>query len=128
VIIFRRLAREDVIRIVDIQMSELSSRLEEQGLSIELSDEAKAWLAAKGYDPVFGARPLRRTIQRFVESPLSGKLLKGEFQRGDVVVVKVSAKGESLSFDRTTDAEADEESAETAVSEDQSPAMEDAVV
>ena len=78
---------EHVIRIVDIQVKDIASRLVEQGLTIDLSLAARRWLAEKGFDAQFGARPLRRALQRYVESPLSKSLLKGEFKTGDVVVV-----------------------------------------
>ncbi len=83
VIIFQRLSREDMKRIVDLQMKDIRQRLLEQGLDIQLSKAARDWLAEKGYDPVFGARPLRRTLQRLVESRLSKKLIRGEFKPGD---------------------------------------------
>jgi ATP-dependent Clp protease ATP-binding subunit ClpC len=76
-----------VIAIVDLQMEEVSSRLGEHGLEIELTQAAKEWLANHGYDEDFGARPLKRALQRYVESPLSVKLLQGEFEKGDSVVV-----------------------------------------
>ena len=75
--------------IVDLQMADISERLSEHGLTILLNDDARDWLVDKGYDPQFGARPLRRTLQRFVESPLSKRLLRGEFRGGDTVLVTV---------------------------------------
>jgi ATP-dependent Clp protease ATP-binding subunit ClpC len=87
IIIFHTLTQEQVIEIVDLQMKEIAGRLAEHGITIELTDAARVWLAEQGYDPAFGARPLRRTLQKQVESPLSVKLLRGEFQAGDVVVV-----------------------------------------
>ncbi len=96
VIIFHRLTKEQVKQIVDLQMKEISQRLKEQGITIELTEAAREWLAEKGYDPNFGARPLRRTLQRQVESPLSKRLLRGEFKEGDTVVVDVGEDG--LSF------------------------------
>ncbi len=88
-IIFEPLSKEDVLNIVDLQMKEVRSRLDEHGLQIELTKEAKEWLAEQGYDEVFGARPLKRALQRYVESPLSIKLLEGEFGKGDSVLVAV---------------------------------------
>jgi len=93
VIIFHTLTREHVLQIVNLQMKEIESRLAEQGLSIELTDAAREWLANEGYDPQFGARPLRRTLQRRVENPLALRLLKGEFASGDVVVVDAGEEG-----------------------------------
>ncbi|RMF00211.1 MAG: AAA family ATPase [Chloroflexi bacterium] len=87
IIIFHTLTQEQVTQIVDLQMREISERLGEHGITIELTNPARIWLAEQGYDPAFGARPLRRTLQKQVESPLSVQLLKGEFKEGDVVVV-----------------------------------------
>ena len=98
IIIFNNLTVEDMERIVDLQMGEIASRLTEQGLAVELTDAARSWLARQGFDPQFGARPLRRALQRYVESPLSVKLLRGEFERGDLVVVGAEEKG--LVFER----------------------------
>ncbi|MBC7255021.1 MAG: AAA family ATPase, partial [Chloroflexi bacterium] len=99
-IIFRMLTREDMIKIVDIQVREVSKRLAEQGMTIEITPAAKAWLAEKGYDPDFGARPLRRTIQRYVETPLAQHLLDVGPRAGDVIFIDLDeAKGE-LTFSR----------------------------
>jgi ATP-dependent Clp protease ATP-binding subunit ClpC len=87
IIIFRDLTVEDVEQIVDLQLGEIVERLSEQGLTVELTDAARKWLAREGFDPQFGARPLRRALQRHVESPLSVQLLRGDFARGDKVVV-----------------------------------------
>ncbi len=87
IIVFHTLTKEHVIEIVDLQMKEIAERLGEHGVIIELTDPARSWLAEQGYDPAFGARPLRRTLQKQVESPLSIKLLRGEFKEGDVVVI-----------------------------------------
>jgi ATP-dependent Clp protease ATP-binding subunit ClpC len=98
IIIFSNLTIEDVEHIVDLQMGEISGRLAERGLEVELTDEARRWLAREGFDSQFGARPLRRALQRYVESPLSVKLLRGDFQGGDLVVVDGDDKG--LVFER----------------------------
>jgi ATP-dependent Clp protease ATP-binding subunit ClpA len=74
-------------------MQQISARLTEQGLIIELTEATREWLAKKGYDPQFGARPLKRTLQREVESPLSVQLLHGVFQSGDIVVIDVGEEG-----------------------------------
>ena len=87
VIIFSPLTIEQVEQIVDLQMAEIAQRLEEQGLTVELTDAARRWLARQGYDPAFGARPLRRALQKYVESPLSVQLLRGDFPDGSRVVV-----------------------------------------
>jgi len=87
VIVFHSLSREDVKRIVDLMMKRVREQLKSKDLDIELSDAAKELLAEKGYDPALGARPLRRTIQRMVEDPLSEKLLYKEFRAGQTVIV-----------------------------------------
>ena len=90
IIIFHTLTAEHMEEIVDLQMKEIRERLEERGVGIELTEAARKWLAREGYDPAFGARPLRRTLQRFVESPLSKRILRGEFGAGDHVLAEVS--------------------------------------
>jgi ATP-dependent Clp protease ATP-binding subunit ClpC len=92
VIIFHVLSREQIKEIVDLQMQEIAARLQEHDIAIELTEAARDWLAKEGYDPQFGARPLRRMLQRKVESPLSRKLLEGEFKSGDCVVVDAEEK------------------------------------
>ncbi|MGC8874868.1 MAG: AAA family ATPase, partial [Chloroflexia bacterium] len=87
VIIFHSLSMEELLQIVDLQMRDVAKRLAEQGLHVELTQAAKELLVQEGYNPVYGARPLRRTIQRLVETPLSRSLLKGEFRPGDTIVV-----------------------------------------
>lgn len=93
IIVFNDLTVENVEQIVDLQMSEVAERLAEQGLSVELTDAARSWLAREGFDPQFGARPLRRALQRYIESPLSVRLLRGDFECGDVVVADVGDEG-----------------------------------
>ena len=93
VVIFDPLTEEQIKQIVDLMMKELRRRLEEKKITVELTEEAKARLAKEGFDPVFGARPLRRTIQRQVENPLSKKILEGEFKEGNRVLVDVGADG-----------------------------------
>src|SRR5215468_8593918 len=87
VIVFNELTREEVTEIVDLLIKRVQEQLEGQGLGLELTQEAKLELAAKGYDPALGARPLRRAIQRFVEDPLSEKILWKEFHAGETIVV-----------------------------------------
>jgi ATP-dependent Clp protease ATP-binding subunit ClpC len=93
IIIFGTLSIEDVEKIVDLQMKEIRDRLREHGLFIELTEPARQWLARQGYDVQFGARPLRRALQRYVESPLSVKMLKGEFKVGDTILVNANVDG-----------------------------------
>lgn len=94
IIMFSPLSIEQMRSIVDLQMKEVQQRLEEHGLKVELSEKAREWIAQAGYDVAFGARPLRRVLQKNVESPLSIKLLAGEFQTGDAVLVDVDDKGQ----------------------------------
>jgi len=89
IIIFHILTTAHMEQIVDLQMQEIRERLEERGIAVELTIAAREWLAAEGYDPAFGARPLRRTLQRTVESPLSKRILRGEFEAGDHVLADV---------------------------------------
>ncbi len=92
-IIFDRLARADMDGIVDIQLARLRNRLAGRKISIELDAEAKKWLADEGYDPVFGARPLKRVIQRALQNPLAEGLLAGDIHDGDTVPVSAGADG-----------------------------------
>jgi ATP-dependent Clp protease ATP-binding subunit ClpC len=97
IIIFSPLKIEDMERIVDLQMQEIRSRLSEQGIAVELTEAARKWLAREGFDPAFGARPLRRALQKHVESPLSVMILEGKFKTGDTVVVDY-AEGQGIQF------------------------------
>jgi len=87
IIVFHTLTQEQVIQIVDLQMKDIAARLAEHNIEIELTPAAKEWLGEQGYDREFGARPLRRTLQKQVESPMSVKILQGEFKAGDTVMV-----------------------------------------
>ncbi|MGQ9472800.1 MAG: ATP-dependent Clp protease ATP-binding subunit [Candidatus Caldatribacteriaceae bacterium] len=87
IIVFLPLGREEVKKIVDLLVARLRNRLREQDMDIVLNEEVKDYLASRGYDPDFGARPLKRLIQRVIESPLSGELIKGTFQAGDRIEV-----------------------------------------
>jgi ATP-dependent Clp protease ATP-binding subunit ClpB len=103
VVIFQPLDREELGRIVDIQLAHLRRRLESRRLHLEVTDAAKALLAREGYDPTFGARPLKRTIQRLVQDPLALKLLERSFVEGDTVVV--DADGDQITFRKEVSAE-----------------------
>ncbi len=98
IIIFSHLTQEQMSEIVDLQMQEIGQRLAEHGLSVELSAEARKWLAQQGYDPNFGARPLKRTLQKHVESPLSVSLLSGNYKEGDKIVVDLDKNDGRLIF------------------------------
>ena len=92
-VVFHRLTEEHIARIVDIQVRVLAARLSERGLGLELTDAARAYIARTGYDPDFGARPLKRVIQREIGDALALKLLEGEFRDGDTVVVDAAPDG-----------------------------------
>jgi len=98
IITFSALSLDEMRLIVDLQMKEVQERLSERNLSVELTPAARDWLANEGYDPTFGARPLRRALQKHVESPLSVSLLGGEFSAGDTVLVDVDPEGKGLIF------------------------------
>jgi ATP-dependent Clp protease ATP-binding subunit ClpB len=91
IIIFDRLSEEDLKKIVEIQLRRLSKRLEQQKIKLKLSDSAKELLAREGYDPVYGARPLRRAIQREILDPLSIDILEGKVREGQIVYVDVKS-------------------------------------
>jgi ATP-dependent Clp protease ATP-binding subunit ClpC len=97
IITFSQLSVDEMKEIVDLQMAEIRDRLSDRGLSVELSEAAREWIAKEAYDPAFGARPLKRSLQKHVESPMSVKLLKGEFKKGDTVIVDVD-KDEEVTF------------------------------
>jgi ATP-dependent Clp protease ATP-binding subunit ClpB len=87
IVIFRSLGPEQIEQIVGIQMRDVQKRLAERKIAIELTDEARKVLAERGYDPVFGARPLKRVIQRVIENPLAVEVLAGKFREGDHIIV-----------------------------------------
>jgi len=93
IIVFHELTEEQLRSIVDLLVKDLQKRLAERKLEVELTDEAKSWLAKVGYDPVYGARPLRRAIERYVENPLSTKILRGEFSQGDAIIIDLGDEG-----------------------------------
>lgn len=93
IVIFDELTEEQLHQIVDLMLEEMQERLDERKMTVSLTPEAKSWLAKEGFDPMFGARPLRRTIQRSVENPLSKRILQGEFQEGDGILVELGPGG-----------------------------------
>jgi ATP-dependent Clp protease ATP-binding subunit ClpB len=93
ILLFRRLSREDMAGIVEIQLRQLQKLLDERKITLELDEEAKRWLAEAGYDPVYGARPLKRVIQRELQNPLALEILEGRIQEGDKVLVTASPLG-----------------------------------
>lgn len=98
IVIFSPLSLEQMYNIVDLQMKEIQARLQESGLTVELTAAAREWIAKEGYDSDFGARPLRRAIQKFIESPLSIRILAGEFHEKQKVMVDVDPEKNSLIF------------------------------
>ncbi|RKX63159.1 MAG: ATP-dependent chaperone ClpB [Thermodesulfobacteriota bacterium] len=94
IIVFNNLTRDDIIKIVDIQIKYLNERLIEKGMFLELTERAKEMLATYGYDPVFGARPLKRAIQKYIENPLALKILEGAFAEDDKIIADVNEVGE----------------------------------
>ena len=101
IIVFSPLTAEEIKRIVDLLVDDVRRRLQEQKVEIELTDAAREWLTREGFDPAYGARPLRRTIQRHVENELSKRLLGGFFKEGDTVVVDAGEVG--LTFSKKED-------------------------
>jgi ATP-dependent Clp protease ATP-binding subunit ClpB len=93
-IIFRPLSLDDLKKIVDIQIEHLRKRLREKKIEIEPTDRAKETLAKEGHDPIYGARPLKRTIQRMIQDPLATEILKGNFKEGDIIVIDVDKNKE----------------------------------
>ncbi|MCJ7763749.1 MAG: AAA family ATPase, partial [Dehalococcoidales bacterium] len=101
IIVFHELTEEQLRDIVDLMVKDLQKRLADHKLTIEISDNAKSWLAQIGYDPIYGARPLRRAIEQYVENPLSSRLLRGEFKEGDVIRVDRSDDGLTFKAKKT---------------------------
>ena len=104
IVVFRRLDREQLAEIVELQAGRLRARLAGRGVELELTEAARELLGREGYDPAYGARPLKRLIQRRLENPLAQKLLAGEVRDGDHVVVDV--EGDDLTFTVAERAEA----------------------
>ena len=105
-IIFSNLGRDEIKSIVEIQLKRLRRNLANRKLALEITEQAKALLADKGYDPAYGARPLKRTIQRLIQDPLAVKILAGEFKEGDRV--KIDVDNDELSFSHGKGAAPDE--------------------
>ncbi|MDD5108116.1 MAG: ATP-dependent Clp protease ATP-binding subunit [Candidatus Omnitrophica bacterium] len=97
IIVFRQLVKEDLSAIIDIEIGYVIQRLKDQNLTLEVTREAKDLLIEKGFDPVFGARPLKRTIQRFLEDPLAGEIISKKYKEGSSI--KVTRKNEELVFE-----------------------------
>ncbi|MGZ3381512.1 MAG: ATP-dependent Clp protease ATP-binding subunit, partial [Isosphaeraceae bacterium] len=106
VIVFHSLNKQDLKQIVDIELSKIRGRMADRGLELVLTDEAKDYLIAKGYNPDYGARPLRRAIENMIENPLSEEILRGSFTGKNTIIVEVEGEGEGdskrLKFQATT--------------------------
>jgi ATP-dependent Clp protease ATP-binding subunit ClpC len=99
VIVFKPLEKDDILKIIENMADELFKRIKDLGYSIEISKGAKEFLVEKGFDAKYGARPLRRAIQRFVEDPLAEELLSAEKAEGSVVKIKMNGARDALAFD-----------------------------
>ena len=97
IVIFRPLGEEQIGHIVGLQLQRLDKLLADRKITLRLSDEARALIASEGYEPAFGARPLKRAIQRLLQNPLALALLEGKFKDGDSIVAKVS--GDHIEFE-----------------------------
>jgi ATP-dependent Clp protease ATP-binding subunit ClpB len=103
-VIFNRLGREEIAKIVDIQLTRLAARLAERKIELKLTKDARELLAERGYDPLFGARPLKRTIQSDLENPLAKAIIAGKINEGDTVTADKNGEGrggEALSFKKS---------------------------
>jgi ATP-dependent Clp protease ATP-binding subunit ClpB len=96
IVFFKRLGREEIDRIVGVQLKRLEKILADRRITISLTEEAKHWLAERGYDPVYGARPLKRVIQKELQDPLARRILEGRIKDGDDV--KVTVEGAALAL------------------------------
>jgi ATP-dependent Clp protease ATP-binding subunit ClpB len=97
-IIFHGLGIEEIKAIVEIQMKKLQQRLLERRLQLKMTEKAKEWLAKEGFDPAYGARPLKRVIQKEIQDQLAMKILEGKFKEGDTITVDMDGKKEGLVF------------------------------
>jgi ATP-dependent Clp protease ATP-binding subunit ClpC len=100
VIVFHPLTEVELIQIVDIIAADVQKRLQEQGITLTLDQGAKSWLVTTGFNPAYGARPLRRTVQRSIETPMAREILNGAFASGDFVIGEVHEDGKQLRFSK----------------------------
>ena len=98
IIVFHPLGKEQLVKIVDLRLEDLRRQLAERKISLELTDAAKETVLSEGYDPAYGARPLKRSIQRLIQDPLALKILDGEVLHGDHVMVDADKKSGKLTF------------------------------
>jgi ATP-dependent Clp protease ATP-binding subunit ClpC len=104
IIVFQQLTKEEIRKIVDIMSADLQSRIKAQGMELVVTDECKDFIAKDGYNPTYGARPLRRSIQRLLEDALAEQVLQGRFKEGDTIITVLD--GESIRFDKSSPKEA----------------------
>ncbi len=105
VIIFNSLERESLHKIIDLMLVKLFTRITDLGYNVELTEKAKDFIAEKGYDPQYGARPLNRAIQRYLEDPVAEEILKGNLAKGEVILADYSGEGDSLTVSRVAKVE-----------------------
>ncbi len=98
VVVFNSLSKEDIFKIIDISLGKLFHRITELGYKIDLTEKAKDFLAEKGYDQQYGARPLNRAIQKYLEDSIAEEILKGDLSEGDVITADYSGEGTELSI------------------------------
>jgi ATP-dependent Clp protease ATP-binding subunit ClpC len=98
IVTFNPLVKEDLVRIINIELAKVEERMRLKKLVLHLSDEARDFLIEKGYNPQYGARPLRRTIERFIEDPLAEELLRGDLPENSLVEMDLDKDGDKLSF------------------------------
>ncbi|MCK0204032.1 ATP-dependent Clp protease ATP-binding subunit, partial [Ornithobacterium rhinotracheale] len=95
-IIFNALEKEDILRIIDIELSKLYGLVRDMGYEVELSQEAKEFVAEKGFDKDYGARPLKRAIQKYIEDPMAEKIINAEIKEGDALLVVLNEAKDGL--------------------------------
>jgi len=100
IVIFNNLTRDQIQDIVEVQLKDLKKRLADRNISFKLNENVKKMLAKKGYDPIYGARPLKRAIQKYMQDPLSLKLLQGDFEEGDQILVDINKVNDALIFQK----------------------------
>jgi ATP-dependent Clp protease ATP-binding subunit ClpC len=98
IMVFQQLTKEEIRRIVDLMSADLQSRIKSQGMELVITDDCKDMLAKDGYNPAYGARPLRRSIQRFLEDALAEQVLQGLFKEGDTIITVLD--GENVKFEK----------------------------
>ncbi|MGE5458158.1 MAG: ATP-dependent Clp protease ATP-binding subunit, partial [Methanococcaceae archaeon] len=111
-IVFRNLEKEDIIQIINIEIKDLLENIKQNKMEIILEQSAKDYIATKGYDPKYGARPLRRAIQKYIEDPLAEEILKGTFKEGSKILVKHLEGTEELYFENEAANEVSDEEKE----------------